>query len=501
MQPGSILCVTLGGAATPVLEALIARGWDVTQAGDLVAAGRIQAHRHFKVGLLIVGTSLIVAEAAVEACVNASPGSEWICLCEAEALEHTGLRELVLGCFFDHQVLPVDLDELEMTLQHASQRALLRLRHDAAHRHAVDALGMVGQGPAITRLRQQIRKVAATDAPVLIGGESGSGKELAARAIHQCSHRSAGPFVAVNCGAISPNLIQSELFGHERGAFTGASSERRGLIEAANGGTIFLDEIGDLPVELQTNLLRFLQEKTINRVGAVRSLHVDVRVVAASHVDLAEAVAVGQFRDDLFYRLNVLSIEVAPLRRRMEDVPILAEYFFQRCAAKSRARVKGFSRQAVAAMLAHAWPGNVRELFNRVQRAVVMTDRRLIGPNDLGLAPVDNPVGMGLDAARTVAERDAIVLTLTRVGRNITHAARELGVSRMTLYRLMDKHSIALDAGPRPHVTPPWSAPTAPLQPLRPAPAGHPLDAMLGTPAAGAFHADWTGVDKPVGRA
>jgi DNA-binding NtrC family response regulator len=473
----------------------------VTEVTDLVAAGRMQAHRHFKVGVLFVGAALDVPEAAVEACVNASPGSEWVSLCDPEALDSPGFREVVLGCFFDHQVTPIDLHELEVTLVHANQRAMLRMRHDAAHSHAVDALGMVGQGPAITRLRQQIRKVAATDAPVLIGGESGSGKELAARAIHQCSQRSAGPFVAVNCGAISPSLIQSELFGHERGAFTGASSERRGLIEAANGGTIFLDEIGDLPLELQTNLLRFLQEKTISRVGAVRNLVVDVRVVAASHVDLAEAVAVGQFRDDLFYRLNVLSIEVAPLRRRMEDVPILAEYFFQRCAAKSRARVKGFSRQAVASMLAHAWPGNVRELFNRVQRAVVMTDRRLIGPIDLGLPLADNPVGMGLDAARTVAERDAIVVTLTRVGRNITHAARELGVSRMTLYRLMDKHSIALDAELRPHVTPPWSTPAPPLRTAPTPVSGHPMETLLGPSAAGGFLADWDGAGKPAGRA
>jgi DNA-binding NtrC family response regulator len=255
--------------------------------------------------------------------------------------------------------------------------------------------------------------------------------------------------VVVNCGAIAPSLIQSELFGHERGAFTGASSERHGLIEAANGGTIFLDEIGDLPLELQTNLLRFLQEKTINRVGAVRNLHVDVRVVAASHVNLAEAVAVGQFREDLFYRLNVLSIDVMPLRRRMEDVPILAEHFFQRCAAKSRTHARGFSRQSMEAMQAHAWPGNVRELFNRVQRAVVMTDRRLIAPTDLGLSMADSTIGMALNTARTTAERDVICLTLNRVGRNITHAARELGVSRMTLYRLMDKHSIALESEPR----------------------------------------------------
>ena len=357
-----------------------------------------------------------------------------------------------------------------------------------------------GQGPAIARLREQIRKVAATEAPVLIGGESGSGKELAARAIHQCSHRSAGSFVAVNCGAISPSLIQSELFGHERGAFTGASSERRGLIEAASGGTIFLDEIGDLPIELQTNLLRFLQEKTISRVGGVRNIHVDVRVVAASHVDLAEAVAVGQFREDLFYRLNVLSIDVAPLRRRMEDVPILAEYFFQRCVAKSRTRVRGFSRQALAAMLAHAWPGNVRELFNRVQRAVVMTDRRLIGPTDLGLQAVENVAGMGLDVARTAAERDVICLTLTRVGRNVTHAARELGVSRMTLYRLMDKHGIALESGSRLHEAAGWPAASPVIRPSPAARVGDPIEAMMKSPGAG-FHADWSGAGKPAGRA
>lgn len=500
-QPGSILCVTLGGQSSRVAEQLLARGWNLSPVMDLVAAGRLQAHRHFTLGLLVVGAEASVTEAAMEACVAASPGAEWVAVCEAQALESPAFRELVLGHFFDHMLLPLDLRELEMILGHASQRAILRHRNEAERRSAVDALGMVGQGPAITRLREQIRKVAATEAPVLIGGESGSGKELAARAIHQCSQRSGGPFVAVNCGAISPTLIQSELFGHERGAFTGASSERRGLIEAANGGTIFLDEIGDLPLELQTNLLRFLQEKTISRVGGVRNLHVDVRVVAASHVDLAEAVAVGQFREDLFYRLNVLSIDVEPLRRRMEDVPILAEYFFQLCVAKSHTRVRGFSRQALAAMLAHGWPGNVRELFNRVQRAVVMTDRRLIGPTDLGLEAIENAVGTGLDAARTTAERDVICLTLTRVGRNVTHAARELGVSRMTLYRLMDKHGIALESESRPQAAPSWPAATPPI---RMAPAirdADPVDEMLKKTAAAGYRSDWTGAGKPASRA
>jgi len=443
MQPRDILCLASGGNPDAIEKHLMSCGWSVSHASDLPALRRLQAQRPFPVSLLIVGPVLTVPEAGIEECVQASHRSTWVTVCEPQALESAEFRDLILGCFFDHQLMPVAWDDLDLMLEHACQRTLLRQRHDEASVEGSDALGMVGQGPAITHLRQQIRKVAATDAPVLIGGESGSGKELAARAVHRCSHRADRPFVEVNCGAIAPSLIHSELFGHERGAFTGASSDKHGLIEAANGGTIFLDEIGDLPLELQTNLLRFLQEKKINRVGSVHSQVVDVRVVAASHVDLAEAVALGRFREDLFYRLNVLPIDVPPLRSRMEDVPMLAQHFFRRCATARKTRVDGFSRQAMTAMTTHTWPGNVRELYNRVQRAVVMTDQRLIGPADLGLAPLDNAITVGLDVARTTAERDAIRETLMRVGRNVTKAARELGVSRMTLYRLMDKHGIA----------------------------------------------------------
>ncbi len=437
-----ILCVNLGGDGHAINDHLTNVGWSPTQVADLPAAQRIQAQKRFQVGLLITGTEPTVSDAALEACVKASRGTEWVAVCAPQALESSGFRDLVLGFFFIYQTLPLDCSALGWFLDHAEQRAMLRQRYYAPM-HSVGALGMVGHGAAITHLRQQIRKVAMTAAPVLIGGESGSGKELAAQAIHRCSRRSAGPFVAVNCGAISPSLIHSELFGHERGAFTGASAQHSGLIEAANGGTIFLDEIGDLPLELQTNLLRFLQEKTINRVGAVRSLTVDVRVVAASHIDLAEAVLKGRFREDLYYRLNVLPIEVPPLRGRIEDVPELAEHFLRCCINEGSTRVDGFRRSAIAAMQAHHWPGNVRELHNRVRRAVVMADQRLIGSADLGLTAAEKTESLGLDAVRTVAERDAISLALARVGHNVTLAARELGVSRMTLYRLMDKHSIA----------------------------------------------------------
>ncbi|MDQ3059472.1 MAG: sigma-54 dependent transcriptional regulator [Pseudomonadota bacterium] len=438
-----ILCVSLGEQAPDVAALLRLGGWEVLQAAELAGIQRLQAQPSLQVGLLLLGNFPPERLGALEDYLRLSRGIEWVGLFPAAALDAPALRELVLGYLFDYHTLPVDWPVLALTLGHALRRAHLRGR-DKAPTPAPDSLGMIGHSPALAHLKKQIRKVAATEAPVLIGGESGSGKELAAHAIHQCSARAGGPFVAVNCGAIAPSLIHSELFGYERGAFTGATAAKQGLIESANGGTLFLDEITDLPLALQTNLLRFLQERTIQRVGSTRTLQANVRVVAASHVELAQAVAAGRFREDLFYRLNVLPIVVPPLRERLGDVPVLAQYFLQRCRGDRQAcRVEGFSRPALAAMMAYNWPGNVRELFNRVQRAAVMTEQRLITPADLGLAVTNAPTGIGLEAVRTLAERDAIALTLGRVDSNVTHAARELGVSRMTLYRLMGKHGLA----------------------------------------------------------
>ena len=438
-----VVCINLGDSCEGVEDHLRAQCWNVWSAGDLSDAPRLLAQASAHVGVLLLGNLSARDLSGVEELVRSSTAMEWVGVFTPEALDSAVLRQLALNTLFDYHTLPVDWCVLDLTLGHALRRACLRHRQELSL-EVISSMGMVGSSAAIARLRQEIRKVTQSEAPVLIGGESGTGKELAACAIHQGSARSSGPFVAVNCGAISPSLIHSELFGHERGSFTGATAGKQGLIESANGGTLFLDEITDLPLELQTNLLRFLQERTIHRVGSTRSLKVDVRVIAASHVELSKAVGAGRFREDLFYRLNVLPITVPPLRERLDDVPMLAQHFLQ-CYREDRQRrpVEGLSRQAIASLMSHDWPGNVRELFNRVQRAVVMTDQRFITPFDLGFTVKDPSTGPALNEVRTLAERNAISLTLGRVDRNITHAARELGISRMTLYRLMDKHGLA----------------------------------------------------------
>jgi two-component system response regulator HydG len=368
---------------------------------------------------------------------------QWVGALPAQALELTAWRELVINHLHDHQTHPVSCEALDQMLASAHRRAnLLALGGSPAPR--AEDLGMIGQSQAMNRLRQQIRKMAMADAPVLISGESGSGKELAAQAVHRQSGRADGPFVAVNCGAIAAALIQSELFGHERGSFTGATQGRTGLIEAAAGGTLFLDEIGDLALDLQTNLLRFLQEHTIHKVGSSRPLQVDVRVICATHIDLSQAVAAGRFREDLFYRLSVLPLQVPSLREHPSDIPALARHLLRAClSGLPQARAKGLSEGAVAALMAHAWPGNVRELHNRLRRAAVMADQTLISAADLGLTDAHNESALALETVRNLAEREAIEKALGRVGQNMTYAARLLGVSRMTLYRLKQKHGLA----------------------------------------------------------
>ena len=345
----------------------------------------------------------------------------------------------------DWYAKPIQLEELRVILRRA-----LHIRHielaqspDAPpsrkryHR-------LVGESEPMRRVFGLVQRVAQTDATVLVSGENGTGKELVAHAIHQASLRREGPFVPINCGAIPEQLLESELFGHERGAFTDAYRTREGKFELAEGGTLFLDEIGELPTHLQVKLLRFLQDHIVERVGGRDPIRVDARVVAATNRDLAVMRAEGKFREDLFYRLSVVSIVVPPLRERGDDLRLLSEYFLEFFSRHHKRRIRGFTQAALRAMAAHPWPGNVRELENRVQRAVILSQDAYLRPEDLDLA---GPGGQEeprptLQDARDLTERTLLEEALTRNAGNVTRAAKDLDVSRPTLHDLMNKHGL-----------------------------------------------------------
>jgi two-component system NtrC family response regulator len=354
---------------------------------------------------------------------------------------------------YDYFTKPVQIDELKVVLRRALQLCELE-RENRELQRRLGGQGLeelIGASEPMERVFAAIRKLARTDAPVLVVGESGTGKELAARAVHRLGERAEGPFVAINCGAIPENLLESELFGHEKGAFTGAHAQRKGRIELAHGGTLFLDEIGELPLALQVKLLRVLQERTLQRVGGRSDIVVDCRLICATNSDLKAATEQGRFRDDLYYRVAVVTLPLPPLRERGEDLFLLARTFLEREAARAKRKLSGFVPEALRALEAYRWPGNVRELENRVRRAVVMADGREVRPEDLELPDVEGipTAGRGLREARENVERDAIRMALARHAGNVSHAAAELGVSRPTLYGLMEKLGISRDASDR----------------------------------------------------
>jgi two-component system, NtrC family, response regulator len=344
---------------------------------------------------------------------------------------------------YDYVEKPIRLDVLKVILQRASYLACLE-REDrqiqAAHLVGMD---LIGESPAMEKVFDAIRRVAASDVPVLITGPSGTGKELVARAIHKKSQQAGGQFIAINCGAIPETLLESELFGYEKGAFTGAHQMRKGQIESAHGGTLFLDEIGDIPLALQVKLLRFLQDHRIQRLGGKESFPVDARIIAATNVHLREAITQGRFREDLFYRLCVVSIAVPPLSERASDVSLLAKTFLSRYANEYKKLLKGFTPQALEALTSHDWPGHVRELENRIRRAVVMAEGKYITPTDLELAtPEASGMGSSLRDSRNDREKDLVRLAMERHDGNISKAASELGISRPTLYQLLKRYGL-----------------------------------------------------------
>ncbi|MBI3805612.1 MAG: PEP-CTERM-box response regulator transcription factor [Nitrospirae bacterium] len=344
---------------------------------------------------------------------------------------------------FDFFTKPIEIDEIRITLRRAIHVFQLEEENRQLKRRPIQEGRMIGTSRMMEGLFATIRKVSTADIPVLIQGESGTGKELVAQSIHQQSARNTGPFIAINCGAIPENLLESELFGHEKGAFTGAHAQRKGRIEYAAGGTLFLDEIGELGLGLQVKLLRFLQEKTIERVGGRESLSIDARVIAATHRDLKERMAGGTFREDLFYRLSVVSISVPPLRERNGDLMLLVRAFISRFTEEIGKKVKGLTPTAIEAVTAYAWPGNVRELENKIRRGVVMSDGVLLTPEDLELTvPTDVAPLPRLKTAREQLERQLVESAMARFGGNVTQAASALGISRQALHDILSKHQI-----------------------------------------------------------
>lgn len=346
---------------------------------------------------------------------------------------------------YDFLSKPVQFDELKVIINRALHLSKLEREHQTLQKRlGEDSFeGMLGTSSKMAQVFEMISKVATTDSPVLILGESGTGKELTARALHSRSDRRDGPFVAINCAAVPENLLESELFGHEKGAFTGAHKSCRGRMELANGGTLFLDEIVEMPPPLQAKLLRVLQEQIISRVGGRQEIPVDLRIVAATNRDIDQALTEERFREDLYYRIAVVVISLPSLRERVEDIPLLAKVFLQKYVSENNSKIKGFTTQAMRALESHNWAGNVRELDNKVKRAVIMANGTRLTPSDLELGGrYAKYNGMGLKEAREALDRSLVTRALTRCKGNLTRTASQLGISRPTLYELMDKLGI-----------------------------------------------------------
>ncbi|MBN2654314.1 MAG: PEP-CTERM-box response regulator transcription factor [Nitrospirae bacterium] len=387
----------------------------------------------------------------LENMISHSPSTKVIVVTGRNEREHA-LRAIQLGAY-DFYQKPIDLKELKIIISRAAHLNRLEAENRqlmiAASERRDGMAGMIGSCPAMISIFETIRKISSSYVPVLIIGESGTGKELVARAIHENSPRHPKSFVAINCGAIPDTLLEAELFGYEKGAYTGASAQTQGKVEYAHDGTLFLDEIAELTMPLQVKLLRFLQEKTIQRVGGRKDIEVNARIIAATNADIKKSISENKFREDLYYRLGVITISLPPLRERSDDVMILANFFLNKYSHDAGKKIKGFDSNAASCIKNYDWPGNVRELENKVQRAVLLTDSKNIGVEDLGLSmssALDLPrCNLTLKEARDRLERQMLLEAQKRNDGNMTRISDELGISRTTLYDIMKRHGLLQD--------------------------------------------------------
>lgn len=427
-------------------------GYEVVAASDRAEALEVWRSAHPDVTLLDLGLPPKPNEpgeglATINEILALNPAAK-IIVVSGQGEKQNAMEAVGAGAY-DFLCKPLEMDELKLILRRClyvtnletSYRELEKQRQPDSFEE------MIGASSEMQGVFAYIRKVAVTNAPVLLLGESGTGKELAALAIHRRSPREDGPFVAINCNGIPENLLESELFGHEKGAFTGAHMQRKGLIETAANGTLFLDEIGELPPPIQVKLLRFLQEQRFQRVGGRQEIQIDTRVIAATNADLKVGISEGKFREDLYFRLAVVVIHLPALRERGDDVSVLAREFLQRYAAQNNKRNLAFSPDALRALYRHSWSGNVRELQNRVKRAVIMADGKRLTAGDLELSDLSETAPATLKEAREAVEKEVVLNALKRHQGKITSAAAELGISRPTLYELMEKLGIGRSEG------------------------------------------------------
>ncbi|QPQ54793.1 PEP-CTERM-box response regulator transcription factor [Allosphingosinicella flava] len=423
--------------------------YEVLTAGDRAAAIAIVRAEEPAVVTLDLGLppdpdGVSEGFAALEEILALRPDAKVI-VASGHGARESALRAIASGAY-DFYQKPVDIDQLGLIVRRAFQLHGIEAENKRLEARAGEGgtvLGtMITAAPDMQKVARTIERVANTGVSVLLLGASGTGKELLARGLHEASARRERAFVAINCAAIPENLLEAELFGYEKGAFTGAIKTTEGKIELAQGGTLFLDEVGDIPLPLQVKLLRFLQERVIERIGGRRPIPVDTRIVCATHRNLEDMIAKGSFRDDLYYRIAEIPVRIPSLAERPGDAALLAKHFLQRFAREMNPQVKGLSPAALAALDRHDWPGNVRELENRLKRAVIMAEGKLVTPEDLDLAGGEDDFPVNLKAAREAADRKAIVRALARAENNISAAAKLLGISRPTLYDLLKQYDL-----------------------------------------------------------